>query len=38
MNLDYLLVIIIGSGILALAFALWKSIWVSKQDCGNEKM
>ena len=38
MNLDYLLVIIIGSGILALAFALWRSIWVSKQDGGNEKM
>ncbi len=38
MNLDYLLVVIIGSGILALAFALWRSIWVSKQDGGNEKM
>jgi len=38
MNLDYLLVTIIGSGILALLFALWKSIWVKKQDGGNEKM
>ena len=36
--MDYLLVTIIGSGILALLFALWKSIWVNKQDGGNEKM
>jgi K(+)-stimulated pyrophosphate-energized sodium pump len=36
--LDYLLYTIIGSGVLALLFALWRSIWISKQDGGNEKM
>jgi len=33
-----LILLIIGSGVLALLFALWRSIWVSKQDGGNEKM
>jgi K(+)-stimulated pyrophosphate-energized sodium pump len=38
MKLGYLLGVIIGSGFLALLFALWRSIWVSKQDGGNDKM
>ena len=28
----------IGSGILALLFALWRSSWVNKQDPGTDKM
>jgi K(+)-stimulated pyrophosphate-energized sodium pump len=28
----------LGSGVLALLFALWKSSWVNKQDAGNERM
>ena len=38
MKVDVLILAIIGSGILALLFALWRSIWVNKQDGGNEKM
>ncbi|MFC2089045.1 sodium-translocating pyrophosphatase [Calditrichota bacterium] len=38
MKVDVLLMLIIGSGLLALLFALWRSIWVKKQDGGNEKM
>lgn len=37
MNIDYRY-LILGSGILALIFALIKSIWVSKQEVGTEKM
>jgi K(+)-stimulated pyrophosphate-energized sodium pump len=38
MKVDVLIILIIGSGLLALLFALWRSIWVKKQDGGNEKM
>jgi len=30
--------IVIGSGLVALAYALWKSIWITRQDPGNERM
>ena len=36
--MDANLIIIIGSGVLALLYAFWKSSWVAKQDPGNEKM
>ncbi|TWT63522.1 sodium-translocating pyrophosphatase [Rubinisphaera italica] len=36
---EHLLIwISIAAGILALGFAFWKSIWVDKQDSGNERM
>lgn len=35
---DSVLYVGIGSGILALLFALWRSSWVNKQDPGTEKM
>ena len=38
MKVDVLIILVIGSGLLALLFALWRSIWVNKQDGGNEKM
>ncbi len=37
-NMDANLILVIGSGVLALIYAFWKSSWVSKQDPGNEKM
>ena len=33
-----LLYLALGSGLLALAFAWWKTSWINKQDPGNEKM
>ncbi len=36
--MDANLIIVIGSGVLALLYAFWKSSWVAKQDPGNEKM
>ena len=30
--------VVIGSGILALAYAMWRSAWISKQDPGNDRM
>ena len=29
---------VIGAGVLALLYALWRSSWVAKQDPGNERM
>ena len=30
--------VIIASGILALLYAFWRSVWISKQDPGNDRM
>ena len=30
--------LVIGAGILAMLFAIWKTTWILKQDQGNEKM
>ena len=30
--------LIVGSGVLALLYALWRSSWISKQDPGNDRM
>jgi K(+)-stimulated pyrophosphate-energized sodium pump len=30
--------VIIASGVLALAYAMWRTSWIAKQDPGNEKM
>lgn len=35
---DSVLYVGIGSGLLALLFALWRSSWINKQDPGTEKM
>jgi len=35
---DQVLYVGIGSGLLALLFALWRSSWINKQDPGTEKM
>ena len=35
---NYLIYAVIGSGILALIYAFLKSLWVKKQDAGNERM
>lgn len=32
------LYLVLGAGILALLYALWRSAWIAKQDPGNEKM
>jgi len=36
--MDANLILVFGSGVLALLYAYWKSSWISKQDPGNEKM
>ncbi len=33
-----LIYVVLGSGILALIYAFWKSTWIAKQDPGNERM
>jgi len=35
---NYLIYAVIGSGILALIYAFLKSLWMKKQDAGNERM
>ena len=30
--------LVIGSGVLAMLFAFWKTSWISKQNQGTEKM
>ena len=38
MNLQTMLLLILGSGVLALLFALWRSAWINRQDAGSETM
>ncbi|MDY7094302.1 MAG: sodium-translocating pyrophosphatase [Acidobacteriota bacterium] len=38
MNLQITLLLILGSGVLALLFALWRSAWINRQDAGSETM
>jgi len=35
---ETVLLVVIGSGVLALLYALVKSVWIAKQDPGNERM
>ena len=36
--MDKFLYAALGSGVLALAFAAWKTSWIHKQDPGTERM
>ena len=38
MDEQLLIWISVAAGLLALGFAFWKSLWVDKQDSGNERM
>ncbi len=35
---NYIIYTVLGSGVLALIYAFWKSTWIAKQDPGNERM